>query len=299
MISFVEELKQRNVLRVAAAYALVAWILIEAGSVLLPLFGAPDWLFKAYVVAVMGGFVVALTIAWAYEMTPDGVKLEKNVDRRTYRPTSPRRLNIAIIALLAIALTVSIFFNVTEIGQQRQAASPSPDRLSIAVLPFTSRSSDSENQFFTDGIHDDLLTRLSDIESLRVISRTSVLEYRDTTKNIAQIGEELGVATIVEGAVQRFGNQVRITVQLIDARMDEHIWSHSYDREMTMANLFDIQSEISSQIASSLRAALTPEEQTRLTSVPTTNLEAYTLYAAGRNNLTLRRFESLPFRARG
>ena len=293
MNSFVEELKQRNVLRVAAAYALVAWILIEAGSVLLPLFGAPDWLFKAYVVAVITGFVVALIIAWAYEMTPEGVKLEKNVNRRTYRPTSPRRLNIAIITLLAIALTVSIFFNVTEIGQQRQAASPSTDRLSIAVLPFTSRSSDSENQFFTDGIHDDLLTRLSDIESLRVISRTSVLEYRDTTKNILQIGEELGVATIVEGAVQRFGNQVRITVQLIDARMDEHIWSHSYDREMTMANLFDIQSEISSQIASSLRAALTPAEQTRLTSVPTTNLEAYTLYAAGRNNLTQRRFESL------
>ena len=293
MKAFVNELKQRNVLRLAAAYALVAWILIEAGSVLLPTFGAPDWLFKAYVVAVIVGFVVALVIAWVFEITPDGIRLEKNVDRAAYRPASSRRLNIAIIGLLAIALIVSISFNVTEIGQQRQAASPSPDRPSIAVLPFTSRSSDSENQYFTDGIHDDLLTRLSNIESLRVISRTSVLEYRDTTKKLPQIGKELDVATIVEGAVQRSGNQVRITVQLIDAETDEHIWAHTYDREMTMANVFKIQSEISAQIANSLRAALTPEEQTRLASVPTTSLEAYTLYAAGRNNLTQRRFESL------
>ncbi|MCH7502466.1 MAG: hypothetical protein IIA10_03825 [Proteobacteria bacterium] len=293
MKAFVNELKQRNVLRLAAAYALVAWILIEAGSVLLPTFGAPDWLFKAYVVAVIVGFVVALVIAWVFEITPDGIRLEKNVDRAAYHPASSRRLNIAIIGLLAIALIVSISFNVTEIGQQRQAASPSPDRPSIAVLPFTSRSSDSENQYFTDGIHDDLLTRLSNIESLRVISRTSVLEYRDTTKKLPQIGKELDVATIVEGAVQRSGNQVRITVQLIDAQTDEHIWAHTYDREMTMANVFKIQSEISAQIANSLRAALTPEEQTRLASVPTTSLEAYTLYAAGRNNLTQRRFESL------
>ncbi len=293
MKSFVNELRQRNVLRVAAAYGLVAWILIEAGSVLLPTFGAADWLFKAYVVAVAVGFVVALVIAWVFEITPDGVRLEKNVNRTTHRRAAPRLLNYAIIGLLAIALIVSISFNVTEVGQQRQAASSSPGRLSIAVLPFTSRSSDSENQYFTDGIHDDLLTRLSNIESLRVISRTSVLEYRDSTKNIAQIGEELDVATIVEGAVQRSGNQVRITVQLIDAEKDEHIWANTYDREMTMANLFNIQSEISAQIANSLRAALTPEEQTRLTSVPTTNLEAYTLYAAGRNNLAQRRFESL------
>lgn len=293
MKAFVNELKQRNVLRLAAAYALVAWILIEAGSVLLPTFGAPDWLFKAYVVAVIVGFVVALVIAWVFEITPDGIRLEKNVDRAAYRPASSRRLNIAIIGLLAFALIVSISFNVTEIGQQRHAASPSPDRPSIAVLPFTSRSSDSENQYFTDGIHDDLLTRLSNIESLRVISRTSVLEYRDTTKKLPQIGKELDVATIVEGAVQRSGNQVRITVQLIDAQTDEHIWAHTYDREMTMANVFKIQSEISAQIANSLRAALTPEEQTRLASVPTTSLEAYTLYAAGRNNLTQRRFESL------
>lgn len=253
MKAFVNELKQRNVLRLAAAYALVAWILIEAGSVLLPTFGAPDWLFKTYVVAVIVGFVVALVIAWVFEITPDGIRLEKNVDRAAYRPASSRRLNIAIIGLLAIALIVSISFNVTEIGQQRQAASPSPDRPSIAVLPFTSRSSDSENQYFTDGIHDDLLTRLSNIESLRVISRTSVLEYRDTTKKLPQIGKELDVATIVEGAVQRSGNQVRITVQLIDAQTDEHIWAHTYDREMTMANVFKIQSEISAQIANSLR----------------------------------------------
>jgi TolB-like protein/Flp pilus assembly protein TadD len=161
------------------------------------------------------------------------------------------------------------------------------------VLPFTSRSTDLDNQFFADGIQDDLLTRLADIDSLRVISRTSVNEYRDTTKNLRDIAAELGVTTIVEGAVQRSGDQVRITVQLIDAASDEHIWADSYDRALTVSNVFHIQSEISAQIASALRAALTPEEQIRLAVIPTDSIEALSLYSAARNNLYLRRFDTL------
>jgi TolB-like protein/tetratricopeptide (TPR) repeat protein len=293
MDSLYTELRRRNVLRLAATYALVAWILIEAGSVLLPTFGVPDWFFRAYVIVIFAGFIVSLVLAWIFEITPEGVKLEREIDRKT-EPTRDRsRSNVAIIALLAIALGVSITFNVTGIRNQQQELVPSSPGNSIAVLPFTSRSTDPENQFFADGMHDDLLTRLADIDSLRVISRTSVNEYRDTNKNLREIGAELGVATIVEGAVQRIGDQVRITVQLIDAATDEHIWAESYDRALTASNVFHIQSDISAQIATSLQATLTPEEEVRLAVIPTHSIEALSMYSAARNNLYLRRFDTL------
>jgi TolB-like protein/Tfp pilus assembly protein PilF len=294
MESFFTELRRRNVLRLAATYALVAWILIEAGSVLLPTFGVPEWFFRAYVLLIFAGFVISLVLAWIFEVTPEGVKLESEVDRSKQAPRRSGKSNAIIIALLAVALGVSITFNVTGIrNQDTPQATASTEPPSLAVLPFTSRSTDPDNQFFADGIHDDLLTRLADIESLRVISRTSVNEYRDTIKNLRDIGAELDVTTIVEGAVQRSGNQVRITVQLIDAATDEHLWANSYDRELTTQNLFAIQSEISTQIASALRAALTAEEEVRLAAMPTKSLEALSYYTAGRNNLYLRRFDTL------
>jgi len=295
MDSLFSELRRRNVLRLAATYALVAWILIEAGSVLLPTFGVPDWFFRAYVLVIFAGFIAALVLAWVFEVTPEGVKFEHEVDRSEAAPRRRGKSNAIIIALLAVALGVSITFNVTGVRDQGEIEIVSSQALSpsIAVLPFTSRSADPDNQYFADGMHDDLLTRLAEIESLRVISRTSVNEYRDTTKNLRQIGTELGVSTIVEGAVQRSGDQVRITVQLIDAATDEHIWANSYDRALTIRNVFDIQSEISAQIASALRAALTPEEELRLAVIPTKSIEALSYYTAGRNNLTLRRFETL------
>ena len=295
MESFFTELKRRNVLRLAATYALVAWILIEAGSVLLPTFGVPEWFFRVYVLIIMGGFVVSLVLAWVFEVTPDGVRLDSEIDRSKQVPRKRGRWNAIIIALLVLALGVSITLNVTgirdqDVPEELTAATVAP---SVAVLPFSNRSPDPENQFFADGIHDDLLTRLADIESLRVISRTSVNEYRDTTKNLRDIGAELDVTTIVEGAVQRSGNQVRITVQLIDAATDKHLWADSYDRELTTQNLFAIQSEISTQIATALQGALTPEEELRLAVIPTKSIEALSYYTAGRNNLYLRRFDTL------
>lgn len=293
MTSFVSELRRRNVLRVAAAYALVAWILIEAGSVLLPTFGAPEWFFRIYVIIVLAGFLVAMIVAWVFEVTPDGVMRERDIDRTSYKPQSRGKMNTAIIALLVLALGVSITFNVTGVRSGSTAAVEPVARDSIAVLPFSSRSADEENRYFADGIHDDILTRLADVESLRVISRTSVNEYRETTKNMRQIGRELGVATIVEGAVQRSGDQVRITVQLIDAETDEHIWADTFDEALTIQNVFDIQSEISAQIALSLRAALTPDDEQRLASIPTDSIEAYAEYVKGRANLSERGFVSL------
>ena len=164
MTSFFSELRRRNVLRLAATYALVGWILIEAGSVLLPTFGVPDWFFRAYVLVIFAGFVIALVLAWVFELTPDGVKRESEIDRNTHEPTPRGRSNAFIIGLLAIALGVSITFNVSGLRNGDDIEEVSRDLASIAVLPFSSRSSDPENRYFADGIHDDLLTRLADIE---------------------------------------------------------------------------------------------------------------------------------------
>ena len=292
MTSFVSELKRRNVLRVAAAYAVIAWIIIEAGSVLMPTFGASESAFQTYVVVVVVGFLVSLVLAWVFEVTPEGVKLEKNVDRSgSITPRTGRKLDLTIIGLLVIALAISVTLNVT--GMRDAQVTSTVDRSSIAVLPFTSRSIDPENQLFADGIHDDLLTRLANIAALKVISRTSVMEYRNTEKNLREIAGELGVGTVLEGTVQRVGDNVRINAQLIDASTDEHIWAKTYDRQLSALNLFALQSEISAEIARALKATLTNAEQSRLAVIPTNNLAAYNLYTQGRANLYTRRLETL------
>lgn len=294
MTTFFEELKRRNVLRVAAAYGVVAWIIIEAGSVLLPTFGASESAFQMYALVVIAGFLVSLVFAWVFEVTPEGVKLEKNVDRSdSITPKTGRTLDFAIIGLLIVALGISVTLNVTGMRDADLSPVVAADRLSIAVLPFTSRSTDPENVLFADGIHDDLLTRLANVGALKVISRTSVMEYRDTTKNLREIASELGVGTVLEGAVQKVGNTVRINAQLIDAETDEHIWADTYDRQLNAQNIFAIQSEISGEITGALRATLTPDEQTRLANVPTDNMAAYGLYMQGRANLYERRLEKL------
>ncbi len=291
MRNLLSELKRRNVHRIAAAYALSAWILIEAGSVLLPTFGGSERLFQGYVVLVIAGFVVAVVLAWIFEWTPEGVKVDRPQDRPA--PETPRtrhRLNYAIIALLAIALTVSITLNLTETPPGVPAATAPR---SIAVLPFESRGGEAGDTLFADGIHDDLLTRLANIKSLKVISRTSVMEYRGTTLNVRQIGEALGVETVLEGSVRTIGDNVRVNLQLIDATTDEHLWAQTYDRQLTLENIFAIQSEISEAVAAALETRLSPDERLRVTAVPTQDLRAYRLYKEGRQNLYQRQLESL------
>jgi TolB-like protein/Tfp pilus assembly protein PilF len=288
MRNFVSELRRRNVLRVAAAYALSAWIIIEAGSVLLPTFGASDAFFQIYVIVVIAGFVVSVILAWIFQVTPEGVKLDRDADRSA--PVDQRarqKMNYTIIALLVVALTVSVTFNVSNIE------TGSVSRASIAVLPFASRSANPENRMFADGIHDDLLTRLGNVNALKVISRTSVMEYRDTTKNLRQIGEELGVESVLEGAVQRIGDNVRINLKLIDARTDEQIWAKAYDHQLTMENVFAVQSEISASVADALQATLSSDERVRIASVPTSDLRAYRLYKEARNNLYQRQLGTI------
>lgn len=288
MRNFVSELRRRNVLRVAAAYALSAWIIIEAGSVLLPTFGASDAFFRIYVIVVIAGFVVSVILAWVYQVTPEGVKLDRDADRsQSVDQRARQRMNYLIIALLVVALVVSVTFNVSNIETGKDS------KASIAVLPFVSRSANPENRVFADGIHDDLLTRLGNVNALKVISRTSVMEYRDTAKNVRQIGEELGVQSILEGAVQRIGDSVRINLQLIDARTDEQIWAKTYDHQLTMENIFSVQSEISQSVADALQATLSADERVRIASVPTSDLRAYRLYKEARDNLYQRQLPTL------
>jgi TolB-like protein len=288
MASLWPELKRRNVPRVAAAYAVGAWLTVEVSSVVLPAFGAPDWTLRAIIILALLGFPVTLVIAWAYQMTPEGPKRDDEVDRKMdagYQRSN--RLNVVTLTILVLAAGI---FVITRMMPPEVATH---DRKSIAVLPFDNMSGDAANDPFTIGIHDDLLTHISRIGSIKTISRTSVLKYRNTTRSIPEIAAELGVATILEGGVQRAGDRVRINVQLIDTVTDEHLWADSYDRELTASNVFAIQTEIAVAIADALRATLSSEEQRRLEYAPTENLAAMEAYYLGKQLLEERSRESL------
>jgi len=290
---------------VAIAYLALAWLLTEVAGTLFPGFGVPDWAFRFVVIALALGFIPALVFSWAYEITPEGLKREKDVVRDTsITHQTAKRLDLITISLIVVALVFIAVDRLWLAPRQNHAAeivmeavpdssqSTEPESLlqldSIAVLPFANRSANPDDVFFVDGIHDDLLTYVSQIGSLRVISRTSVIKYRDSIQSIPEIAGELGVTAVLEGGVQRAGEQVRINVQLIDARTDDHIWSQIYDRKLTAANIFAIQSEIAESIAEALRANLTNEAQQRLESVPTENLAALEAYFLGRQSMVTR-----------
>jgi TolB-like protein len=314
-MSFFEELKRRNVFKVGIAYAVGAWLLLQFTEVLSELLNLPENIGPIVVAVVAIGFPVAVFFAWAFELTPEGVKRESEVDRtQSITPQTGKKLNNAIMVMMALAIVYllydkfsgpaimgsgSISGEIASVESQDSALliEPDPiiadDRQSIAVLPFDNRSNREEDQFFTDGIHDDLLTTIARIGSMKVISRTSVMEYKNTTKKIPEIARELGVANILEGGIQRSGNQVRINVQLIDAQTDEHLWAEIFDRELTAENLFAIQSEISTRIADALQTTLSPAEQQRINRMPTQNLAAYDAYLRGKQLMAKRRVDDL------
>ena len=307
-MSLFKELKRRNVFKVAIAYAVTTWILLQLTDVLTPILELPEWAPKLILLMLLVGFVPALIIAWAFELTPEGIKLEKDVPHsESITKKTGNKLNYIII--VSLGLSLGFFIWESRFKQRAEEAElarlappveepvvvpPEPeidlseldiDKNSIAVLPFANRSADDSDIYFTDGIHDDLLTQLSKIEAFSVISRTSVMEYRDTPKNLKQIAKELNVANIMEGSVQRAGDRVRINVQLIDAFTDEHRWAEIYDRELTTGNLFDIQTEIAKAIAAALQAKLTDTELASVAEVPTDNVAAYDLYLQARRIL--------------
>ena len=305
-MSFFRELKRRNVFRVGIAYAVVAWALLQIFDVLDEILELPPWGGKLILAMLIIGFFMALFFAWAFELTPEGVKRESEIDRsQSVTAQTGRKLNVTILVLMAVAIAYLLFdkfylaprlaeWQVAAVAEAPRAApveGQTPggrERVSIAVLPFDNRSDRPEDQFFTDGIHDDLLTSIARIGALKVISRTSVMEYRGTTKKIREIAAELGVGNILEGAIQRSGQQVRVNVQLIDAQSDEHLWAETYDRELTAENLFAIQSEISTRVAEALQATLSPAEKQRINRMPTANLDAYDAYLRGRQLMATR-----------
>ncbi len=277
MENFFQELKKRNVIRVVTAYLVGAWLLAQVAELVLDSFAAPPWIIQTILLLLAFGLPVAVILAWVFELTPEGIVKEEDLDRGdTPRSGTKGRLTIFILGALAAAIAFFIIDQISEPVEKSQQAS-------IAVLPFTNRSAADDVQYFVDGVHDDLLTQLARLEFLKVISRTSVLEYRDTTKNMRQIGAELGVKTLLEGAVQRAGNRVRITAQLIDAESDEHLWAQSFDRELSPTNVLQIQSEIAAAIANQLSNQFYESGgSTALDRALTTNQEAYDLYLQSR-----------------
>lgn len=237
---FFIELKRRKVYRVAVAYVVISWVLIQVATQVFPFFEVPNWTIRLVILALMLGFPIAVILAWAYDLTPAGIKRTEAM-----APEGPRR------------------------GPRTLGATTAAPEKSIAVLPFENLSDDRENAFFADGVHDDILSRLAQIADLKVISRISAQSYREAARDRREIGQALGVAYILEGTVRRVGNRVRVNAQLINAPSDHYVWAESFDRELT--DLFAIQSELAGRIVKALEANLSPREKAGLLRQPTTS----------------------------
>jgi TolB-like protein len=300
-MSLFEELKRRNVFRVGIAYGVTAWLLIQISDTVFPRIGLSESAITL-VIALLGiGFIPALIFAWAFEMTPEGIKRERDVNRaKSITPQTGKKLDRMIIGILTvvIAFLVADRFILHRDHPATESASPAakpdssvdvapagttaPARASIAVLPFVNMSADAENEYFSDGISEELLNVLVRVSALEVASRTSSFAYKGKDLPLSQVARELGVANILEGSVRKSGNRVRITAQLIDAGSDRHLWSDTYERELD--DIFDIQEEISNHIVKELKIALDVGEAADMARLqrPTDNTDAYELYLQGR-----------------
>ncbi|HEY3663453.1 MAG TPA: tetratricopeptide repeat protein [Chthoniobacterales bacterium] len=278
MSSFFDELKRRKVYRVAVAYVIAAGGIIQLASAVFPAWELPTWTLRLTVVLLLIGFPLALVLAWAFDVTPQGIRTTPTLPAEPGTVAAPRhrRRNVALLVgsgVLASALAG--FFLLPQADATRMEKS-------IAVLPFENFSNEQANAYFADGIQDDILTNLSKIGDLKVISRTSVMGYRGgQQKNVRQIGKELGVAAVLEGSVRREGNRVRVNVQLINTVNDQHIWAEDYDRELT--DVFAIQTDLAQKIAHELQAQLSPREQEQMMRKPTENGEAYLAFVEAHN----------------
>ncbi len=270
MSGFFEELKRRKVYRVAAAYIIAGGFIIQIASAVFPAWELPNWSQRLLIVLILAGFPIALIFAWIFDITPSGIERTSKVEAQTQAPPSHRRRNLILLAAAGLVISFAAGFFVLPRASARKI-----DK-SIAVLPFENLSDAKENAYFADGIQDDILTNLSRIGDLKVISRTSVMSYRGKPTAVREIGKTLGVSTILEGSVRREGNRVRVTVQLINANNDEHIWGNNYDRDLT--DVFAIQTDLAHEIADALQAKLSPVEKEQIGRKPTQNADAYLLY---------------------
>jgi TolB-like protein len=282
--NFFSELKRRNVYKVAIAYAVVGWLLVQVATQVFPFFEIPNWAVRLIVLAIVIGFPIALVMAWAFELTPEGLKRTEDVDRVPEKRGKSHAW-IYVVAVGAV-LSIGLFFlgrystgnNAASRQSEATTGSVIPQK-SIAVLPFENLSDDKNAAYFADGIQDEILSKLASIADLKVISRTSTARYKSKPEDLRTVSQQLGVATVLEGSVQKAADKVRVIVQLIDARTDSHLWAKTYDRDMK--DVFAIQSEVAQEIADSLQAKLSPAEANTLATAPTRDTAAYDLFLKG------------------
>ena len=288
--NFFAELKRRNVYKVAVAYAIVGWLLVQVATQVFPFLEIPNWVVRLVIALVAIGFPIALVIAWAFELTPEGIKRAEDVDLAT-SARQPKKHAWVFVVIIGAALSISLFFVGRYIGRNSAGTTELPAK-SIAVLPFDNLSRDPDNAFFAEGVQDEILTRLAKVADLKVISRTSTQRFKAVPSDLREIAKQLGVINILEGSVQKSNDQVRINVQLINAISDAHLWAESYDRKLT--DLFTVESEVAKTIADTLRAKLTGSELSAMSIRPTQDPVAQDLLVKGRHFLALRRDDNLP-----
>jgi TolB-like protein len=277
MKRFFAELKRRNVYKVGVAYAIVGWLVVQIATQVFPFLQIPTWVVRLVIVLVAIGFPIALVIAWAFEVTPEGIKRTENVDPTA--GSSWKNRTWIYVAIIGAAFSVALFFigrYTARDGTPRQSEAATVAEKSIAVLPFESLSEGKANAYFAEGIQDEILTRLAKIADLKVISRTSTQKYKSVPTNLREIAEQLGVTNVLEGSVQKAADQVRISVQLVNAINDSHIWAETYDRKLI--DVFQIESDVAQKIAAALEAKLTGREKQEIATVGTRNPEAYDAY---------------------
>jgi TolB-like protein/Flp pilus assembly protein TadD len=282
--NFFTELNRRNVYKVAIAYAIVGWLLIQVATQVFPFFEIPNWGVRLIVLFIVIGFPIALIIAWAFEATPEGIKRTEAADAAGQHSRGGTWI---YIVLIGAALSLGLFFlgrytaSRAPLRETGRLGGPSVPEKSIAVLPFENLSGDPSNAYFTEGVQEEILTRLSKVADLKVISRTSTQLFKSSPDNLPQIAKQLGVANILEGSVQKAADQVRVSVQLINANSDAHLWAESFDRKLT--DIFAVETDIAKAIAETLRVRLTGAEREQLAKPPTENLKAFQYYMQGRS----------------
>jgi TolB-like protein/Tfp pilus assembly protein PilF len=278
------ELKRRNVFKVAVAYIVSGWALSQGVAQVFPVFDVPNWVIRLIVILIIVGLPVALVLAWMFELTPEGIKRTDDADRVGAR--APKKHAWIYVVLIGAAISIGLFFagryTATNSATPRQDASPTRTEAaaksakSIAVLPFENLSDDKSASYFADGVQDEILTKLASVADLKVISRTSTAKYKSKPEDLKTVAQQLDVANVLEGSVQKAGDKVRVNVQLIDARADSHLWAKSYDRDLK--DVFAVESEVAQEIADSLRAKLSPSEANTIAKAPTQDSAAYDLF---------------------
>ncbi len=302
-MSFFEELKRRNVIRVGIAYGVAAWFILQLSDVVLENISAPDWVMQTIMLVLVIGFPVVILFAWAFEMTPEGIKKEKDVDRsQSITSVTGRKLDRMIIGILTVTVAYLLIDKLvlqdnppapTETAQTAPAEAEAPVDTgpSVAVLPFINMSGDKDNEYFSDGLTETLLHMLAQLPELRVAARTSSFAFKGKDAGISEISETLGVAHILEGSVQKSGNRVRITAQLIRANDGFHVWSQNYDRNLD--DIFAIQDEIAKDVAGALDTSLLGSSDRAMHAVNTSNLTAYESYLRGLEQQAIFSYSSL------